>query len=239
VPVPQPVMDDPGGYGLVVVFLQVGEDIRAEGGAAAGAGLPNEAVSVAQERDHVLRPGLEAAGAEFRDGPAAADDVRAALLDAGQPGQEVLVAGIAVGDEGARERAGQRPGDRVLPPRADGLQEREPAVGRADDHGGVPNLPDTSSTTNRYVHVVNRLSPRKLCRLRVPAAQFADGDSDKQAVQPGEARLAYRARAVEGADPFGRRVIRRRRRIPARIRRGSLSAGLVSEPDEVTVTQGE
>jgi hypothetical protein len=68
---------------------------------------------------------------------------------------------------------------------------------------------------------------------RVPAAQFTGGDPDKQALKPGEARLAYRARAVEGADPFGRRVIQRRRGIPARIHRGSLSAVLVSEPGEV------
>jgi hypothetical protein len=73
-------------------------------------------VRVAQDRDDVLGPRLEAAGAEFRDGPAPADDVLAALLDAGQPRQEVLVAGVAVGDQRAGERAGQRPGERFLAP---------------------------------------------------------------------------------------------------------------------------
>jgi hypothetical protein len=39
----------------------------------------------------------------------------AALLDGGQPGEEVLVAGVPVGDERAGERTGQRADDRVLP----------------------------------------------------------------------------------------------------------------------------
>jgi 2-haloacid dehalogenase len=73
---------------------------------------------------------------------------------------------------------------------------------------------------------------------RFPAAQFADGDADKQAVQPGEGRVAHCARGVEGADPLDRRVIQRHRRIPARIHHYSLSAGLVSEPDEAAVTGG-
>jgi hypothetical protein len=57
-------------------------------------------------------------------------------------------------------------------------------------------------------------------------------------VQPGKGSLAHRARPVESADPFGRRVIQYRCRTPARIHHGSLSASLVSEPDEVTVTRG-
>ena len=73
---------------------------------------------------------------------------------------------------------------------------------------------------------------------RFPAAQFADGGPDEQAVQPGEGRVAHCARGVEGTDPLGRRVIQRRRRIPARIHHHSLFAGLVIEPYQATVTEG-
>ena len=68
---------------------------------------------------------------------------------------------------------------------------------------------------------------------RVSAVQFADGDPDKQAAQPGKTFLAHRARAVKRADPLGRRVIQRRRRIPARIHQVSLSAG----PSVVSLSQ--
>ena len=40
VPVPEPVVDDPGGNGLVVAFPQACEDLRVKGGVAAGAGCP-------------------------------------------------------------------------------------------------------------------------------------------------------------------------------------------------------
>ena len=98
VPVPQPVVDDPGPDGLVVAFPQVIEQLRVQAGVAAGAGLIHVLVCLAQDRDDVACPGLQAAGAELGDGAAAADDVGAALLDAGEwPGQQVLVSRVAVG----------------------------------------------------------------------------------------------------------------------------------------------
>ena len=127
VPVPQPVVDDPGRHGGVVAFPQVIEYLRVEGGVAAGAGGLDGLMSVAQDRDDVAGPVLDAAGAEFRDRPAPADDVRGALLDAGQPGQEVLVAGVAVGDEPAGERGRDPGGDGGLAAGGDGLQEASAA----------------------------------------------------------------------------------------------------------------
>ena len=116
VPVPQPVVDDPGRHGLVVAFPQALQQLRVQGGVAAGAGLLHGLVRLAQDRDDVAGPGLQAAGAELRDGAAAADDVGAALLDAGQPGQQVLVAGVAVGDQRPGERGGDPGGDVGLAP---------------------------------------------------------------------------------------------------------------------------
>ena len=75
VPVPQPVMDDPGPDRLVVAFPQVIKQLRVQAGVAAGAGLIYGPVCLAQDRDDVAGPGLQAAGAELRDGAAAADDV--------------------------------------------------------------------------------------------------------------------------------------------------------------------
>src|SRR5205807_4050519 len=88
---------------LVVAFPQVIEQLRVQAGAATGAGLRDGLVRLAEDGDDVAGPGLQPAGAEFRDGAAAADDVGAALLDAGQPFQQVLVSGVPVGD--------QRPGE--------------------------------------------------------------------------------------------------------------------------------
>src|SRR6266403_2132579 len=85
-PVPQPVVDDPEGGGLVVALAELVQQVRAEGGAAAGAdGL----VRFAQDRDDLAGPGLQAAGAELGDRPASPDYVLAALLDAGQPGEKM------------------------------------------------------------------------------------------------------------------------------------------------------
>ena len=68
VPVPQPVVDDPGPDGGVVAFAQVIEDLRVQGGAAAGAGVLDGPVRLAQDRDDVAGPVLHAAGAEFLHG---------------------------------------------------------------------------------------------------------------------------------------------------------------------------
>jgi hypothetical protein len=68
-------MDDPGPDRLVVAFAQVIEQLRVQSGVAAGAGLIHGPVRLAQDRDDVACPGLQAAGAELRDGAAAADDV--------------------------------------------------------------------------------------------------------------------------------------------------------------------
>jgi hypothetical protein len=63
-----------GGCG-VVASEQVIEDLLAQGGVSAGAGLLDGGVGVAQDRDDVGGPALQAAGAELRDCPAPADDV--------------------------------------------------------------------------------------------------------------------------------------------------------------------
>src|SRR5258705_9737787 len=73
-PVPQPVMDDPEGGGLVVALAELARQVRAEGGAAAGTGLFHGLVRLAQDGDDVAGPGLQPAGAELDDGPASADD---------------------------------------------------------------------------------------------------------------------------------------------------------------------
>jgi hypothetical protein len=75
VPVTQPVVRPAEGGGGVVAFEQVIEDLLVQGGAAAGAGFLDGGVRVAQDRDDVGGPVLQAAGAEFRDRPAPADDV--------------------------------------------------------------------------------------------------------------------------------------------------------------------
>jgi hypothetical protein len=75
VPVPQPVVDDPEGSGLVVALAELVQQVRVQGGAAAGAGLFDGLVRLAQDSDDVAGPGLQAAGAELDDCPAPADDV--------------------------------------------------------------------------------------------------------------------------------------------------------------------
>src|SRR6266487_5314869 len=87
VPVPQPVMGDAEGDGVVVALAEFLQQVRAEGGAAAGARLLDGLVRLAQDGDDVAGPGLQAAGAELDHCPASPDDVLAALLDAGQPGR--------------------------------------------------------------------------------------------------------------------------------------------------------
>ena len=75
VPVPQPVVDDPGGDGGVVAFAQVIEDLLVQGGVLAGAGGLDGFMGSAEDRDDVPGPVLQAAGAEFRDRAASADHV--------------------------------------------------------------------------------------------------------------------------------------------------------------------
>jgi hypothetical protein len=74
-PVPQPVVDDPGGGGLVVAFAEILQQVRVQGGAAAGAGVADGLVCLAQDGDDVAGPGLQAAGAEIGDRPASPGDV--------------------------------------------------------------------------------------------------------------------------------------------------------------------
>src|SRR5258708_33494171 len=70
VPVAEPVVDSPGFRGGVVAFAQTIKDLRVEFGAAAGPGVLNGPVRVAEDRDDVFRPGLGAARAELMHGPA-------------------------------------------------------------------------------------------------------------------------------------------------------------------------
>ena len=72
VPVPQPVVDDPGGDGIIVAFPQVIEDLLVQGGVPAGAGGLDGLVRLAQDGDDVACPVLDAAGAESGDRPAPA-----------------------------------------------------------------------------------------------------------------------------------------------------------------------
>jgi len=67
-------MDRPGGHG-VVTFPQAIEYLRVQGGVPAGAGRRDGGMGLAQDRDDVAGPGLQAAGAEFGDRAAPADHV--------------------------------------------------------------------------------------------------------------------------------------------------------------------
>src|SRR5215472_3213999 len=53
VPVPQPVVDDPEGGGLVVALAELVQDVRVQGGAAAGAGGLDGRVGLAEDGDDV------------------------------------------------------------------------------------------------------------------------------------------------------------------------------------------
>jgi hypothetical protein len=55
VPVPEPVVDDPGPDGGVIAFAQVIEDPGIQGGAAASAGVLRGPVRLAQDGDDVPR----------------------------------------------------------------------------------------------------------------------------------------------------------------------------------------
>ena len=128
-------MGDAEGDGVVVALAELVQQVRAEGGAAAGAGVLDGLVRLAQDGDDVACPGLQASGAELGHGPASPDDVLAALLDAGQPGQQVLVAGVAVGHQQPGERGRDARGDIALAPRGEGLQPGQlPVWGPDDQH---------------------------------------------------------------------------------------------------------
>ena len=75
VPVPQPVMGDAEGDGVVVALAELLQQVRVDGGAAAGAGVFDGLMRLAQDGDDVASPGLQAAGAELGDCPASPDDV--------------------------------------------------------------------------------------------------------------------------------------------------------------------
>src|SRR5262249_33085425 len=76
---------DAVGSGRVQVVVQVAPAGEGKQGVPASAGVFDGPVRLAQDGDDVAGPVLDAAGAEFRDGPAAPDDVLGALLDTGQP----------------------------------------------------------------------------------------------------------------------------------------------------------
>ena len=75
VPVAQPVVDDAEGGGLVVALAELVQQVRVEGGAAAGACVLDGLMGLAQDGDDVAGPGLQAAGAELDDRPASPDYV--------------------------------------------------------------------------------------------------------------------------------------------------------------------
>jgi hypothetical protein len=68
-------MGDAERGGLVVALAEFAQQVRAQGGAAAGADVVHRLVRLAQDGDDVAGPGLQAAGAEFHDCPASPDDV--------------------------------------------------------------------------------------------------------------------------------------------------------------------
>jgi hypothetical protein len=78
-------VDDAEGRGLVVTFPQAGQQARVQGGLPSRPGVLDSLVRLAQDGDHVGGPGLQAAGAEFRDGPAAADDGLVMPISTGNP----------------------------------------------------------------------------------------------------------------------------------------------------------
>jgi len=104
-------VDIPEADGPVVAFAQVIECFCGQCGVSPGTGGLDGCMRVAQDGDDITGPVLDAAGTEFRDRPAPPDHVCAALLDAGQGGEKVLVARVAVGDEVAGERGRQPGGD--------------------------------------------------------------------------------------------------------------------------------
>src|SRR5260370_4803096 len=111
--------------------------IGVQGGVAAGTGGFYLLVRLAQDRDHLPGPGLQAAGAEFRDGAAAADDVGRELLDAGQLRQQPLIGLVAIGDQEPGEEPEQA-GDVLLPPRAQRPPPGQLPAGGADDQPPRP-----------------------------------------------------------------------------------------------------
>jgi len=80
VPVAEPTVDRPEGGGLVVPFQEPAEHFLVKGGVAARPGVLDGLVRLAQDRDDLSCPGLEAARAEAQDRAAAADDSSAATF---------------------------------------------------------------------------------------------------------------------------------------------------------------
>ena len=68
-------MGDAEGDGVVVALAELLQQVRVDGGAAAGAGVFDGLMRLAQDGDDVASPGLQAAGAELGDCPASPDDV--------------------------------------------------------------------------------------------------------------------------------------------------------------------
>jgi hypothetical protein len=64
VPVPQPVVDDPEGGGLVVALAELVQHVRVRGCTAAGTGVLDGLIGLAEDRDDVTSPGLQAAEAD-------------------------------------------------------------------------------------------------------------------------------------------------------------------------------
>jgi hypothetical protein len=88
-PVPQPAIGDAEGNGLVVTLAELVQQVRAEGGAAAGAGMVRGPVRLVQDGDDVAGPASQATPAELGDSPASPHYLLAGLLDAFPPGEKV------------------------------------------------------------------------------------------------------------------------------------------------------
>ena len=147
-PVPVPVMGDPGRDGLVVTLAQLAE-LLLIGWLAAGPCVLAGQVRLTEGDDHVGGPGLQAAGAEFADRAAAADDVRGALLDTRQIGEHLLVGGVPVGDQypgEERQDRGDRRGAAELIARS---QVSFPPGGRTISTCGAPSAGSRSAGLSR------------------------------------------------------------------------------------------
>jgi hypothetical protein len=114
---------------LVVAGAQVGQQRRVQPWLAAGLGLLNGGVRLAQHGSDLTGPGLPLR-VQVQHALGVADDVGAALLHAGKPGVELVPAGVVIADQVAGEPVEHtQVGDRLLRPGAGRGVPRQTLVG--------------------------------------------------------------------------------------------------------------
>ena len=92
-------MDDPGLHGGVVACLQVIEDLQVQGGVLAGAGRLDGGVGPHRTATTSAAQSSRPWGPSFVTALQCRITWAGTLLDAGEPGEMVLAAGAAVGDQ--------------------------------------------------------------------------------------------------------------------------------------------